>query len=373
MDETSVKVENAPENPAGEVGNGSNGAAGSGTSPGAVPAAGHGPAAVKQEGAEQAGGGESTEPGRGVQVKDEARRSPTAFHTPAPAAPAGGPETTPATKEEPVPDNAEETGKKPESAEEAEKKAREERRRRRWSSKDADAKPRRKRSRWASPPTQSMRCRAVRANAAAEGAVLTTRPTLHRVSPAGPSSTQMQLARLQLRLQDINRRLSTVAQDAAKREQDPDRTPSPPPVYDSVGKRLNTREIRMRNALNSEQQSVMREMVKLNPELSKVAGFGGPQKLERRIYFPVEEYPDYNFMGRIIGPRGNTHRRLEAQTGCRISIRGKGSVKEGRGRRDGRLNGDENDKLHVLIMGEDEKKVQEVRCALARGGVGGGG
>jgi hypothetical protein len=50
-------------------------------------------------------------------------------------------------------------------------------------------------------------------------------------------------------------------------------------------------------------------------------------------YIPEKEHPGYNFMGLIIGPRGNTHRKLEADTGCKISIRGRGSVKEGRSRR----------------------------------------
>lgn len=30
-----------------------------------------------------------------------------------------------------------------------------------------------------------------------------------------------------------------------------------------------------------------------------------------RLRIPLEEYPGYNFIGLIIGPRGNTHRRLE--------------------------------------------------------------
>lgn len=36
----------------------------------------------------------------------------------------------------------------------------------------------------------------------------------------------------------------------------------------------------------------------------------------------------YNFVGRILGPRGNSLKRVEAMTGCRIFIRGQGSVKD---------------------------------------------
>ncbi|MFQ6648864.1 hypothetical protein Gotur_020859 [Gossypium turneri] len=37
---------------------------------------------------------------------------------------------------------------------------------------------------------------------------------------------------------------------------------------------------------------------------------------------------EYNFVGRILGPRGNSLKRVEAVTECRVYIRGKGSVKD---------------------------------------------
>ncbi len=33
-------------------------------------------------------------------------------------------------------------------------------------------------------------------------------------------------------------------------------------------------------------------------------------------------------MGRILGPRGNSLKRVEATTGCRVLIRGRGSIKD---------------------------------------------
>ena len=33
--------------------------------------------------------------------------------------------------------------------------------------------------------------------------------------------------------------------------------------------------------------------------------------------------------GLVIGPRGNTQKKMEGETGCKISIRGKGSLKDG--------------------------------------------
>lgn len=39
-------------------------------------------------------------------------------------------------------------------------------------------------------------------------------------------------------------------------------------------------------------------------------------------------FPQYNFVGRILGPRGNSLKRVEANTDCRVLIRGRGSIKD---------------------------------------------
>ncbi|KAL0220232.1 hypothetical protein RCL1_000087 [Eukaryota sp. TZLM3-RCL] len=46
---------------------------------------------------------------------------------------------------------------------------------------------------------------------------------------------------------------------------------------------------------------------------------------------PQSDHPDTNFVGLIIGPRGETLKRIEKETGCKIVIRGEGSTKGGRG------------------------------------------
>jgi protein quaking len=47
-----------------------------------------------------------------------------------------------------------------------------------------------------------------------------------------------------------------------------------------------------------------------------------------RLEIPVDNYPNFNFVGRLLGPRGNSLKRVEATTGCRVFIRGKGSIKD---------------------------------------------
>lgn len=39
-------------------------------------------------------------------------------------------------------------------------------------------------------------------------------------------------------------------------------------------------------------------------------------------------FVQYNFVGRLLGPRGNSLKRVEASTECRVLIRGRGSIKD---------------------------------------------
>jgi len=47
-----------------------------------------------------------------------------------------------------------------------------------------------------------------------------------------------------------------------------------------------------------------------------------------KIYVPIKDYPEFNFVGRILGPRGMTAKQLEYETGCKIMVRGKGSMRD---------------------------------------------
>jgi splicing factor 1 len=44
------------------------------------------------------------------------------------------------------------------------------------------------------------------------------------------------------------------------------RSPSPEPEYDSMGKRLNTRDARVRKKLEEERHKLIIGMIKINPE-----------------------------------------------------------------------------------------------------------
>ena len=93
------------------------------------------------------------------------------------------------------------------------------------------------------------------------------------------------------------------------------------------------------------------------PEFKPPADFR-PVRVTRKIPIPVNEHPELNFIGIIIGPRGNTHKRMEEESGARIAIRGRGSVKEGR-KKEGHVDDGDDEDLHVLITGDTESAVNK--------------
>ena len=46
-----------------------------------------------------------------------------------------------------------------------------------------------------------------------------------------------------------------------------------------------------------------------------------PERKWKKIFIPLKQYPGYNFIGLIIGPRGNTQKRMQQETNCKIAIR----------------------------------------------------
>jgi hypothetical protein len=182
-------------------------------------------------------------------------------------------------------------------------------------------------------------------------------PSTASVASTISQDTLQQVLVLKLQLQQINEKLVNVVSDALRIEQDPNRSPSPPPKYDSTGKRTNTREVRMRDFLMTERKRIIEETMKLNPQYQAPVDFIKAKPV-RRIPIPKQENPLYNYIGLIIGPRGNTQKQMEQDTGCKISIRGKGSSKEGsKGRASKNI--DEDEELHVHITGETEENVEK--------------
>lgn len=90
--------------------------------------------------------------------------------------------------------------------------------------------------------------------------------------------------------------------------------------------------------------------------------------LSEKVYVPVKEHPDFNFVGRILGPRGMTAKQLEQETGCKIMVRGKGSMRDKKKEEQnrGKPNWEHlNDELHVLITVEDTENRGKLKLQRA--------
>uniref|UniRef100_H3BGM9 Branchpoint-bridging protein n=1 Tax=Latimeria chalumnae TaxID=7897 RepID=H3BGM9_LATCH len=150
-------------------------------------------------------------------------------------------------------------------------------------------------------------------------------------------------------------------------------SPSPEPIYNSEGKRLNTREFRTRKKLEEERHNLITEMVALNPDFKPPADYKPPAtRVSDKVMIPQDEYPEINFVGLLIGPRGNTLKNIEKECNAKIMIRGKGSVKEGKvGRKDGQMLPGEDEPLHALVtantMENVKKAVEQIRNILKQG------
>ncbi|KAJ0119551.1 branchpoint-bridging protein [Diaporthe amygdali] len=108
---------------------------------------------------------------------------------------------------------------------------------------------------------------------------------------------------------------------------DSKRSPSPTPEYDETGRRIDTRQSRYRHRLEEEFQAL------LDAASKTVRSYQIPRdyrKFQRslitdKVYIPVKDFPDVNFIGQILGPRGQSLADMNKQSGPNIVIRGKGS------------------------------------------------
>ncbi|CAI9295378.1 unnamed protein product [Lactuca saligna] len=88
-----------------------------------------------------------------------------------------------------------------------------------------------------------------------------------------------------------------------------------------------------------------------------------------RVDIPVASYPNFNFVGRLLGPRGNSLKRVEASTDCRVLIRGRGSIKDPTKEEMMRVKpGFEhlNEPLHILVEAELPVDIIDARLMQAR-------
>ena len=194
-------------------------------------------------------------------------------------------------------------------------------------------------------------------------AALTAAAIAAKLGQPGFAPASVEEVRLQLRIDELSRLMNS---PLAQLSSDEPRSPEPEPTYDSQGQRTNTREQRYKLRYATERNDLILQLTAANSSYRPPSDWKKQTRFERRVYIPVRDYPDYNFIGLIIGPRGSTQKQMEKETGCKIVIRGKGSSKEGKSRTSGRPDESENDDTHVLVTGDDRAKVDSAAAMVEK-------
>eukprot|EP00462_Mataza_sp_D1_P021268 CAMPEP_0175138916 /NCGR_PEP_ID=MMETSP0087-20121206/10610_1 /TAXON_ID=136419 /ORGANISM="Unknown Unknown, Strain D1" /LENGTH=508 /DNA_ID=CAMNT_0016421863 /DNA_START=63 /DNA_END=1585 /DNA_ORIENTATION=- len=212
---------------------------------------------------------------------------------------------------------------------------------------DGADQPRPRKSRWggateSTAPTSAAGAGTNTADAAVGSTALSLDVLAKTMTPE-----QLEVMQIRYRIAEITQKMMAPEPEGAEL------SPSPEPIYNSEGKRINTRTQRRQSSLAKERTALLERAMALSPEFQALKKQGRQSK---KIFIPQAEHPDYNFIGLIIGPRGNTHRRMEKESNTKISIRGKGAHKSGRGVKPGNVESD-NEPLHVWIQGENQESV----------------
>lgn len=120
-------------------------------------------------------------------------------------------------------------------------------------------------------------------------------------------------------------------------------------------------------------QSERMSMLQPSPHAWHGATGGGSAglvvKKTMRVDVPANKYPNFNFVGRLLGPRGNSLKRVEQNTDCRVLIRGRGSIKDPTREemmRDKPGYEHLNEPLHILVEAELPAHIIDSRLIQAR-------
>lgn len=171
---------------------------------------------------------------------------------------------------------------------------------------------------------------------------------------ANVSEAELERYALNVRIEEIAGKLRSGDVVPPERE----RSPSPPPTYDAHGHRTNTREVRYRKKMEEERVRLVDKQIKLDPNYRPPAEYVAAKrnmKPHEKVFLPIQDFPEINFFGLLVGPRGNTLKGMEAKSGAKISIRGKGSVKSGKGR----MEEENEEEMHCVVTADDEEKVRK--------------
>lgn len=95
-----------------------------------------------------------------------------------------------------------------------------------------------------------------------------------------------------------------------------------------------------------------------------------PVKVTVRVVVPTRDHPKFNFVGKLLGPQGNSLKRLQEETMTKMAILGRGSMRDRQKEEELRLSGDPKFchlqlELHVEVTALAPPAEAHARIALA--------
>ncbi|XP_049880093.1 KH domain-containing, RNA-binding, signal transduction-associated protein 3-like isoform X2 [Pectinophora gossypiella] len=95
-----------------------------------------------------------------------------------------------------------------------------------------------------------------------------------------------------------------------------------------------------------------------------------PAKVTVKVLVPVKEFPKFNFVGKLLGPKGNTMKYLQEETMCKMAVLGRGSMRDRQKEEELRNSLDPKyahltDELHVEISAQAPPAEAHARVAYA--------
>lgn len=115
----------------------------------------------------------------------------------------------------------------------------------------------------------------------------------------------------------------------------------------------------------------LRELKKyMVPETEKTPYEEEIVKMTEKVVLPVKQYPKYNFVGKLLGPKGNILKSIQSSTQTKITILGKGSTRN-KEKEEELLQGNDpkyrhlKEPLHILLHCEAPRSEAHYRTAAA--------
>lgn len=137
---------------------------------------------------------------------------------------------------------------------------------------------------------------------------------LNTAITAPMTSEQVEAYALHVRIEEITQKLRI--DDIVPADRD-SRSASPEPQYDASGIRVNTRHRRHRERLEDERYALIQVALHIIPNYSAPQGYVNNRgRIKEKEYIPAKDFPEANFIGQLLGPRGCSLTDMNTKSGA---------------------------------------------------------